>query len=150
MAQKILIFAWAFDFTYNLGGNDYFKIQKGRALIPEKFDSPELVANLEQHFGPGFTYEDYDPANPNHYLTPINQGGAFGSDRANNMVQGPITTGSISNGSANPAVQELDSQLAQALASGAEAVNELVAGAPEVLEGAGFVAPTAHKIPKAK
>lgn len=152
--DHFLTFGWAFDFSYQVGSQQ-IKITKGRAKIAASQYSPELIQNIKDNFGDNFTDEVYDPTNPAHSIASPLGNGSFGSDRQQVIMQGPVTVNSFN--SPNPAVNELDSQLAQALATGS--VDSLVAENPGVLEGAGFVAntgtpaptaPAGIKVPKAK
>lgn len=105
--------------------------KQGKAVVHD----PEIQAMVEKWLEATsagmYEIRDYDPAVEQVVIHTVG-----GTNQGDNLIQGIVT--SLGK---NPAIAELDSQLAQALVSGT--VDELVAANPEALEGAGFVANTA-------
>lgn len=111
--------------------NGAVTFKQGKAVVHDEAVQ-ELVEKWLSATSAGmYEIRDYDPA-----VEQVTIHSVAGTNQGDNLVQGIVT--SLGK---NPAVAELDSQLAQALVSGT--VDELAAANPEVLEGAGFVANSA-------
>jgi len=111
--------------------NGAVTFKQGKAVVHDEAVQ-ELVEKWLAATSAGmYEIRDYDPA-----VEQVAIHSVAGTNQGDNLVQGIMT--SLGK---NPAVAELDSQLAQALVSGT--VDELAAANPEVLEGVGFVANSA-------
>lgn len=106
--------------------------RKGKAIVATEEAQAALEKFLNTVMPEMYDVRDYDPS------VEVSTNYVPGASQASHLVQGVMSHGGSSHFQ-NPVIAELDSQLAQALVSGASAVNELVAENPAVMEGAGFV-----------
>lgn len=128
MASKIYDFGnKGMVLTIEFGELGTVVFKNGVAVVHKEELQEKLEVWLESTSAGMYQIKDYDPSTDK---MPVRQ--LAGTQQGDNLVQGIMT--SLGK---NPAVAELDSQLAQALVSGS--VDELVASNPEVLSDVGFV-----------